>query len=76
MDASTLQLAGLFALIGAMVITLYEMGVSLKPVACAECPHCRAIAADEAREQDRLRREYARRVGLPENDDEDDRRIG
>ena len=76
MDVSTLQLAGLLAVGSAMIITLYDMGAALKPVACAECPHCRAAAAAEAREQDRLRREYAQRVGLPTNDDEDDRKIG
>jgi hypothetical protein len=68
-----LQLIGLAAL-GAMLITLYEMGSALRPVACPECGHCRALAESEAREQQRLAREYARRVGL--GDDDDDRTIG
>jgi hypothetical protein len=74
MDVSMLQPLGLVALAGAMIITVYEMGTSLKPASCAECPHCRAIAAAEALEQERLRSEYAKRVGLPDGD-EDDRKI-
>lgn len=74
MDGSILQPLGLVALVGAMFLILYEMGASLKPVVCAECPHCRARAEADAREQDRLAREYARRVGL--DDEDDDRTIG
>jgi hypothetical protein len=70
-----LQQVGLVALIGAMVITLYEMGSSLRPVRCPECQHCRDLAEAAARDQERLAAEYARRVGLPHEDD-DDRRIG
>lgn len=70
MDVTLLQPLALLALVGAMIITTYEMGSSLKPASCAECPHCRANAAAEAREQDRLRREYARRVGLPADEDD------
>ena len=69
-----LQPVGLVALVAAMVITLYDMGSSLKPVSCAECAHCLARAEADAREQERLGREYARRVGL--EDEDDDRRIG
>ena len=70
-----LPLTGLFALAVAMIITLYEMGAALRPTTCPECSHCRAVAEAEAREQERLSREYARRVGLPDEDD-DDHRIG
>lgn len=75
MDGSLLQPLGLAALVGAMIITLYEMGAALHPTACPECGHCRAIAETDAREQERLAREYARRIGLPDEDD-DDRTIG
>jgi hypothetical protein len=75
MDGSMLQLVGLVALVGAMIITLYEMGASLRPAMCPECPHCLALAEAEAREQERLSREYAKRTGLSDKDD-DDRRIG
>jgi hypothetical protein len=74
MDVSMLPI-GLLALLVAMVFTVYEMGSSLKPAACADCPHCRALADAAAREQDRLQREYAHRIGLLD-DDEDDRKIG
>jgi hypothetical protein len=74
MDGSTLQILGLIALAGAMIITLYDMRSALRPVACPECPHCRARAAADALEQERLAREYSARMGLPE-EDEDDRRI-
>lgn len=66
---------GLGALVVAMIVTLYEMRTALQPATCPECGHCRERAAEEARLQDRLAREYARRNGL-ESDDEDDRRIG
>jgi hypothetical protein len=74
MDGSMLQL-GLWALVVAMIVTLYDMRSALRPAACPECSHCRQRATEEARLQDRLAREYARRHGL-ESDDEDDRRIG
>ena len=74
MDVSLLPL-GLLALLVAMGLTTYEMGSALKPASCAECPHCRALADAAAREQDRLQREYAHRIGLLD-DDEDDRKIG
>ena len=69
-----LPLAGA-ALVAAMVVTMYDLASSLKPVTCAECPHCRARAEAEAREQERLSREYARKIGLDDRDD-DDRTIG
>ena len=75
MDGSLLQPTVLAALAGAMIITLYEMGAALRPATCPECSHCRAIADADAREQERLAREYAKRVGLPDRDDEDDRRL-
>jgi hypothetical protein len=74
MDGSILQM-GLVAIFGAMVLTLYEMGAALRPVACPECSHCQARQAADEREQDMLGREYARRTGLHQDDD-DDRRIG
>jgi hypothetical protein len=75
MDGSMLQILGLVALVGAMIITLYEMGTSLRPATCPECSHCRELAEAEARDQERLASEYSKRVGLPDKDD-DDRRIG
>lgn len=69
-----LQPLALVALLVAMIVTLYEMGASLRPARCVECSHCRALAAEEARLQERLSREYARRAGL--DDEDDDRRIG
>lgn len=70
-----LQILGLVALVGAMIITFYEMGASLRPVRCPECSHCRALAEAAARDQERLASDYAKRVGLSDKDD-DDRRIG
>jgi hypothetical protein len=75
MDGSLLEPMGLAALFGAMIITLYEMGAALRPATCPECRHCQANAALAAREQERLNREFARRVGLDDEDD-DNRRIG
>lgn len=74
MDESILQPAALGALLVAMIVTLYEMGASLRPARCRECAHCRAAVAEDARTQERLSREYARRTGLDNEDD--DRRIG
>ena len=68
-----LQILGLVALVGAMIITLYDMRTALRPATCAECPHCRSLAAAEAREQERLAQEYSARIGLPEDDDENRR---
>jgi hypothetical protein len=73
MDGLMLQQVGLVALLGAMVITLYEMGSSLRPASCPECDHCRGRAEADARDQERLASEYAKRAGLPDKDD--DRRI-
>ena len=70
-----LQPLGLGALIVAMIVSLYEMGAALRPVTCPECRHCQERAEEEARLQDHLAREYARRNGL-QNDEDDDRRIG
>jgi hypothetical protein len=59
--------------------TWTELRSSLKPVTCAECPHCQAALAarsreaeDEARRQLELQAWYARRNRL--EDDEDRRR--
>jgi hypothetical protein len=75
MDQSIIAPLGLFALLAAMLITLYDMGSALKPSTCPECSHCRAAAAAAAAEQERINREYARRIGI-EDDEDDDRRIG
>jgi hypothetical protein len=75
MDGSTIQVVGLIALAVAMVMTLFEMRMSLQPDACPECPHCQARQEAERRVQEDLARQYARRHGL-DRDDEDDRKIG
>jgi hypothetical protein len=75
MDVSMLQPLGLGAVIVAMIVTLYDMRVALRPATCPECRHCQARAEEEARLQDHLAREYARRNGL-DIDEDDDRRIG
>jgi hypothetical protein len=69
MDGSILQVA-IVAVIGAMALTTYELGSSLRPVACPECGHCRARAEADRLEQERLAREYARRMNLPGKDDD------
>jgi hypothetical protein len=74
MEQSLLPSLGLVALVVAMIITLYDMASALRPSTCPECSHCRAIAAAAAREQERLNSEYARRIGLDEDDDH--RRLG
>jgi uncharacterized membrane protein len=74
MDGSILVPLSLVSLVVAMILTLYDMRSSLRPAACPECAHCRALAEDEARTQERLSREYARKIGL--RDEDDDRRIG
>jgi hypothetical protein len=75
MDGSTIQVIGLIALAVAMVMTLFEMRMSLQPDSCPECPHCQARQEAERRLQEDLARQYARRHGL-DRDDEDDRKIG
>ena len=75
MDGSMLQPLGLGALALAMIVTLYDMRAALRPTTCPECRHCQERAAEEARLQDQLAREYARRNGL-DVDEGDDRRIG
>jgi hypothetical protein len=75
MDGSMLQPLGLGALVVAMILTLYDMGTALRPPACPECRHCEERAREDARRQDQLAHEYARRNGL-DIDEDDDRRIG
>ncbi len=74
MEGTMLQPLGLVALVVAMIVTLYEMRVSLRPATCPECSHCRQRAEEAALLQERLSQEYARRNGL-EIDDDEDRRI-
>jgi hypothetical protein len=75
MDGSTIQVVGLIALAVAMVMTLFEMRLSLQPDTCAECPHCQARLEAERRVQEDLVAQYERRHGI-RRDDEDDRKIG
>jgi hypothetical protein len=72
MDGSILQV-GLVALVGAIVLTTYEMGSALRPVTCPECAHCRARLEADRLEQERLAREYARKMNLPDEDERSDR---
>jgi hypothetical protein len=73
MDGSMLQALGLIAVAVAMLVTLYDLRLSLSPETCSECPHCLARADAERRRQEELAREYERRIGL---DEDDDRKIG
>jgi hypothetical protein len=75
MDGSTIQVVGLIALAVAMVMTLFEMRLSLQPDTCAECPHCQARLEAERRVQEDLVAQYERRHGI-HHDDEDDTKIG
>jgi hypothetical protein len=59
----------------AILVTAYEMRASLAPSSCAECPHCRALAAERARREHELDSWYASSQGF-DIDDDDDRRIG
>lgn len=59
----------------AILVTVYEMRVSLAPASCAECPHCQAIAAERVRREHELETRYARSHGY-DIDKDDDRRIG
>jgi len=68
-----LQVLGLIALAIAIIVTMYDLRLSLSPETCSECPHCRARAEAERRRQEELARDYARRMGI---DEDDDRKIG
>lgn len=65
----------LVALAVVIIVTAFEMRLSLAPDSCPECPHCRERAAEEAARQQELDRAYARSHGL-DRDEDDDRRIG
>jgi len=69
-DESILPPLGLIAVIVAMIVTLYEMGQSLRPASCPECRHCLAIVELEALTQERLASEYAKRARIEESDDD------
>jgi len=73
MEGSTLQILGVIALVIAIVVTMYDLRLSLSPETCPECPHCQARAEAERLRQERLAREYSRRIGI---DEDDDRKIG
>jgi hypothetical protein len=75
MDTTSFLPIALVALFVAMLITAYEMRLSLAPASCAECPHCRALAAEREERERELQTWYARTHGL-DGDDDDDRRIG
>jgi hypothetical protein len=75
MDQTALMSMALVALFVAVIVTAFEMRLSIAPDSCPECAHCRARAADEAARQRELDRAYARSQGI-ERDEDDDRRIG
>jgi hypothetical protein len=75
MDTSLLLPAALVALFVAILVTAYEMRLSLAPASCEECPHCQDLAAERAQRELDLQSWYARSHGL-DGDDDDDRRIG
>jgi hypothetical protein len=74
MDTTLFLPMALCVLFVAMLITMYEMRVSLEPASCGECPHCQALARERAQRERELQIWYARTHGL--DDDDDDRRIG
>jgi hypothetical protein len=74
-DIASIQPILLLALFVAIVLTAYEMRVSLRPTSCPECPHCQATARERAQRERELETWYARRNGL-DGDEDDDRRIG
>jgi len=74
MDGSIVLGSAVLAIAIAMVVTLYDLRLSLQPESCPECSHCRARVDARRVEEERLAREYARRHGLDDRDD--DRRIG
>lgn len=75
MDPQVTPFLVFISLLVAIVVTLYEMGHSVRPDTCPECPHCRAATVERERRDEELSRTYARehRI-LP--DEDDDRRIG
>jgi hypothetical protein len=75
MDETMLLPMALVALTVALIVTAFEMRLSLAPDSCPECSHCRERAAEEAARQHELDRAYARSNGL-DMDEDDDRRIG
>lgn len=75
MDTTLLLPAALVALFVAILVTTYEMRISLAPASCGECPHCRNLAADRTQRELELKTWYARTHGIEGEDHDDDRRI-
>ena len=75
MDPQVMPYVVFISLLVAIVVTLYEMGHSVQPDTCPECPHCQAVAAERERVDEELSRTYAREHGLLPDED-DHRRIG
>ena len=63
------------ALFVAIVLTAYEMRISLDPAECTECSHCQARRAERERRDQELQTWYARSKGIDPAED-DDRRMG
>jgi ssDNA-binding Zn-finger/Zn-ribbon topoisomerase 1 len=64
--------AGLF-----LIAVLAAVGAALVarfPLGCKRCPHCQAIERAKAEEQERVNREYERKMGMSKGDDEGDGR--
>ncbi|HET7678034.1 MAG TPA: hypothetical protein VFK38_09295 [Candidatus Limnocylindrales bacterium] len=53
----------------ATALALYELQASRKPAFCEECGHCRQRRAEEERQQAALAEDYARRMGLRDEDE-------
>lgn len=70
MELASIQPIVLGALAVAMLLTAYEMRVSLRPAACAECPHCRAAAHEREQRKRDLDAWYANHNGLDGEDDD------
>ena len=63
------------ALFVAIVLTAYEMRVSLDPAECTECSHCHARTAERDQRDQELQTWSARSKSI-DPDEDDDRRMG